>query len=212
MPYEKEFQQERLRRMIITGKGQVTAVPDLAVIRLGVMTNGMNLVEIQNENAQITNQVLEALRELGIEDIKTFQYAIDKVYEYEDGNRIDRGYSVRNLLEIRITNMELIGSVIDTAVSNGANMVELINFELSDPDFYYQQALNLAVANAYQKAQSISDSIGISLDAIPILITENSNLSTPFSPVYFMREKAAVTPIEPGNLQIDAMVTIEFTY
>lgn len=198
--------------MTLTGQGQITVVPDTAIIRLGVQTNGDNLSEVQAENAKISQAVLQAIQQLGITDIKTFQYTIEKLYDYENGNRIDKGYSVRNILEIRMNNLNQAGFVIDTAVSNGANVVDLINFEVSDPDVYYQEALNLAVMNAYEKAKSISVNLGLTMDPIPLRITENSNAPIPFSQFSSMREGAFATPIEPGNKQINASVTVEFLY
>jgi uncharacterized protein YggE len=49
-------------------------------------------------------------------------------------------------------------------------------------------------------------------DPIPILITENSNQPTPFSPAFAVREGAYTTPIESGSKQIEAFVTVEFAY
>jgi uncharacterized protein YggE len=72
--------------MTLTGQGTVMATPDLAVIRLGVQTTGYDLPKIQSENAQISQRVIQALGLVGITEIKTIQYAIDKVYEYRDGN------------------------------------------------------------------------------------------------------------------------------
>lgn len=211
MPYTAGTDIKKGNIMIINGTGQVTAVPDIAILRLGVQTTGDDLTIAQNENARKSQAVLQALGQLGITDIKTFQYAIDKIYDYENGNRIDKGYSVRNILEIRTRNMEEVGIVIDTAVSNGANVVEFINFEVEDTNYYYIQALNLAIVNAYDKAKSITDNLGFKLNPIPIRINENSTPPVPFR-MSGMRESFAVTPIEAGNIQIDASVTVEFLY
>jgi uncharacterized protein YggE len=196
--------------MTLTGHGQVTAVPDLAVLRLGVQTNGVNLSEVQYENATISQAVLQGLKSMGVTDIKTFQYSIDKLYDFVDGNRIDRGYTVRNILEIRTNQMDQVGGLIDNAVANGANVVDFISFEVSEPDFYYQQVLNLAVFNAMQKAKSIAVNLGFQTDPIPTNITENSTAPIPYQQPYPIRGEIAATPIEPGNKQIEATVTVDF--
>ncbi|HVI42304.1 MAG TPA: SIMPL domain-containing protein [Anaerovoracaceae bacterium] len=102
------------RSMTLSGQGQVTLIPDIAVIRLGVQLTGTDLASIQSQNAQLSQAVLDALRRMGITDIKTFQYTIDKYNEYVNGTPVDRGYTVRNILEIRTGDAELIGAVIDT--------------------------------------------------------------------------------------------------
>lgn len=197
------------KTMTLIGQAQVSLVPNIAIVRLGVQTTGENLNEIQSENAQKTQAILQALQQAGITDVKTFQYSIDKIYEYENGTQIDKGYSVRNILEIRTNNIDQVGIAIDTSVNVGANVVELISFEVSNQEFYYQQALNLAVINAIQKAKSITINLGIKSNPIPINITENSTASIPFQ--QFQRE-FATTPIIPGNIRIEAFVTVEFVY
>lgn len=211
MPYSSTNRESDENYMTLTGTGRVTVNPDVAVIRLGVQTTNDNLSAAQQENAMLSQAVLQSLQQLGIGDIKTFQYNIEKVYAYENNQRIDKGYEVRNIFEIRTQNIAQVGNVIDTAVNNGANVVDFINFETSDSNYYYLQALNLAVMNAIQKAKSISNTLGISNIPIPNHITENSTSPIPYQN-FAMREGAFTTPIEPGNIRIDASVTIEFTY
>lgn len=199
-------------RMILNGNGQVTAIPDIAILRIGVQTISDNLTTAQEDNARLSQSFLEAIQALGVTDIKTFQYTIDRQYDYENGTRIDRGYSVRNIFEIRMQNLEQVGTVIDTAVAAGANVVEFINFEVSNLDMFYQQALNLAVRNAIQKAKSISLSLGININLIPVKITENSNPPIPLSATYSSRGEMFATPVEPGDKEIVATVIAEFTY
>lgn len=197
--------------MTLSGKGQVTTVPDLAILRLGVQTTGENLVDIQNENARISQAVLQSLQQLGINDIKTYEYDINKVYEYEDGKQIDKGYSVRNILEIRTNNLGQVGYVIDTAVYYGANIVDLIEFDTLDKEAYYLQALNLAIENAIRKADSIAKGLGLINTPSPLRIIEISTLP---AATRFLGsgEGTLTTPIEPGSKQIEANVSIEFVY
>ena len=198
--------------MTLVGQGQVTSIPNVAIIRLGVQSIGDNLTETQSENAQISQAILEALKQINVSDIKTFQYNIEKNYLYENATTIDNGYSVRNILEIKLNNTDQVGMVIDTAVNNGANVVEFISFDVFNSDYYYKQALNLAVMNAIQKAKSISMFLGIPMDPAPTHIVENSSTVTPFSPMYSAREGAFTTPIEAGQYQINASVTVDFIY
>ena len=197
--------------MILNGNGQVSAVPDEAVLRLGVQTEGDNLQMIQANNAELSQAVLQALRQLGIDNIKTFQYDINKVYEFVDGKQVDKGYTVRNIFEIRTNDLRLVGAAIDNAVYYGANIVDLIQFEVSDASKYYLEALNLAISDAYEKANSIAKGLGLHYSPYPRKITENSTPQIPFRAIN-MREGAFATPIEVETNQIEASVTIEFTY
>jgi len=193
--------------MTLTGQGQVTAVPDIAVIRLGVQTTGENITDIQTDNARVTQSIIQALQRMGVNNIKTYQYAIDRLYDYENGRQIDRGFSVRNILEIRTNNLDMAGSIIDTAVNLGANVVDLISFDVSNREYYYQQALNAAVRNAIQKSKSIAMNLNISSEPIPVNIVENIIM-----PIQPFRYELAVTPIMPGSMLIEASVTVDFEY
>lgn len=212
MSYSSNEQVSHNRRMILTGKGQVTATPDLAILRLGVQTTGENLSNVQTENAELTQAVLSAIRQLGVNEIQTHQYTIDKLFEFENGTRIDRGYSVRNILEIKTQDLDLVGALIDTAVANGANVVDFISFEFSEADRYYRHALNLALRDAFQKAESITDSLGITFNHIPYRITESTVQVSPFTPIQTRGELAFSTPIEAGSTIIEASVIVEFEY
>lgn len=195
--------------MTLTGEGQVTTTPDLAVIRLGVQTTGYDLSQIQSENAQISQNVINALKQTGITDIKTIQYSINKIYDYEDDIQIDKGYSVKHILEIKTDNINQVGNILDIAVNMGSNLVESISFELSEPEIFYQQALNLAIDNAIQKAKSISTNLHTKLNPIPVRIIEGNVSPIPMQ--QFQRE-STTTPIVPGELKIEADVTTDFIY
>lgn len=197
--------------MTLTGNGEVTTVPDVAILRLGVQTTGEQLTDIQNENARISQAILNALEQLNITDIKTYQYTIDKRYEYVDGKQIDKGYTVRNIFEIRTNNLDQVGNVIDTAVQYGANVVDFIEFEVSNINSYYFKALDLAIENATQKADMVAESLGLTITPVPIRINESSTVPMPYLNLV-SRESAVSTPIEPGSKQVNASVVMKFLF
>lgn len=197
--------------MTISGKGNITAIPDIAIIRLGVLTTGDDLTSVQEDNARISQMILEGFQQMGVTDIKTHQYNVDKSYDYEKGIRIDRGYFVRNIYEIRTDMLDMTGVIIDTAVSLGANLVELISFEVSATDKYYLEALNIALDNAITKARSIVNELGAMLNPLPISIVESSGQPIPIART-LLGEGQFTTPIEPGTTEIEASVILEFTY
>lgn len=208
----KEYLHQNINNgcMTLTGRGEVSVEPDIAVVRLGVQTTGERLQEVQADNARLSQAVLQTLRQLGVNDISTFQYLIDRLYDFQDGTRIDRGYSVRNILEFQTDQLDQLGFIIDSAVQSGANVVEFISFEISNLDYFYQEALNLAVENAIDKAKSVASNLGYPMEPIPICITENGATPIPLGQQFSMRDSLAVTPIEPGTKEIVAMVTVEF--
>lgn len=209
---ETKMDHLQYKTMTLNGQGHVTTNPNIAVIRLGVQTIGEDIETIQLENANISENIIQSLTELGVTNIRTFQYVIDKNYEFQEGIRIDKGYIVRNIIEIQLSDLENVGYIIDTAVNNGANIVDFISFEVDDPSRFYQQALNLAIMNAINNSKSIAIQLDTPFDPIPIRIVENSSAPMPRSQQYFLGESRVTTPIEPGVKQIDAFVTVEFIF
>src|SRR5438105_3266374 len=54
--------------MTVTASAEVRAVPDMAVIQLGVSTRGSTAQEAMAKNNVLMNQIVDALKKLGIPD------------------------------------------------------------------------------------------------------------------------------------------------
>lgn len=203
--------------MEIQGEGSVKFKPDIATIYIGVVTENKDVKKAQNENIIITNKVIGELKKLGIkeEDIETISYNIKKTYDYVDGKQIFKSYEVRNELKITVKDLEKVGEVIDTAVENGANIIEKVTFTISNPEIYYRKALNLAIENAVKKSIDIGITLKIQIDRVPIQIKEESyidRLSLEYSPYAAPAATAKATPILPKELEIRARVRVVFGY
>lgn len=197
-------------RIILRGDGLVSVFPDLAIIRLGLVSEGENLTQLQEDNSVIVSNIISAIEAIGVEEISTFDYSIEKNIIYEDGRRIDRGYIIRNILEIKTFDMENLGLIIDTAVASGANQVDQVLFQVSNPSDYYQEALNLAIMDGIEKARNIGETFGFNINITPISITEAGSAIEPPVPFNLAREVGSITPILPGDQTIRASVTMEF--
>lgn len=197
--------------MTVTGSGQISVAPDLAILHLGVQTIGNNLPKIQDDNARIVQNIINGLSNYNITDIRTYQYSVQKMYDYVDGRQIDKGYSVRNMLEIRTNDLSQVGSIIDAAVNSGSNLIELVDFEVSDPNSHYLVALDLAINNAFEKAYVIANSLGTTTTPVPIRVDETNIMPIPYG--NFARNEGAIsTPIEAGRKDITANVIMKFLY
>ncbi|SES26386.1 SIMPL domain-containing protein [Psychrobacillus sp. OK032] len=203
-----------MRFITVTGNGKVDVQPNYVQLQLGVSTEDKNLSVAQQENANTMNQVIQSIIALGIprEDIQTSAYNIVPNYDYVEGRQVFRGYEVRNAITIKVTDTSQVGTVIDTAVQNGANRVSSVQFRIDDPNPYYQQALRLALQDAQTKAKTIAETMQLPLHPHPIEIVEESQ--TP--PIAFksvaMAEQSFTTPIEQGQITISATVRVKFQY
>ncbi len=200
----------------VTGEGIVTVQPNIAQVTLGASTEAMDVTQAQNNNSIIIASIKVALKELGVPEqlIQTVDYSISPQYDYKEGEQIFRGYKVQHLLRVTIEHIENTGRVIDTAVSNGANIVSEIQFITKDTDQLVQQTLSLAVINSFQKAEAIAGTLGVNLIKTPIQVIENTNLQDgplPFQATAFAKSEAA-TPIQPGTIEFKSYITAEYLY
>lgn len=199
----------------LEGVGTIRTSPDVANAFLGVVTQSKELSEAQQENSKTMDKVIASLLKLGIEekDIKTESYSITPEYDFIEGKQVFRGYRVNNNLRITIRDIKQVGTVIDTAVANGANAVYNVNFSLLNREEVYKRALSLALRNAVDKAKSIEKTLKVSVDEIPVEIAEESspeNIGR--NGFYSIKAPAASTDIRSGELEVTAKVQTVFKY
>ncbi len=203
------------REITVTGNGKIDAQPDYIQIQIEVRTEGKDVSQAQKENAFIMNRVIGSLVALNIprEGIQTAAYTISPNYDYIDGKQIFRGYEVQNAITVKITDISQAGTVIDTAIQNGANYVSAVQFKIKDSDTYYQTALKLALLNAIAKAKSMAETMQVPLQSIPIEIVEESQNLTPvpYKSIQLSNQEF-VTPIEQGRVPITATVRVKFRF
>ncbi len=204
------------REMTVTGDGEIVAEPDYVQIQVEVRTSGKDVSTAQQENALIMNRVIGSLMALNIprEDIQTANYSISPMYDYIEGRQVFRGYEVQNAITVKIMDISQVGTVIDTAVQNGANQVSGIQFKIENSAQYYRQALRLALVDATAKAVAMAETMHVSIHPIPIEILEESNHAVvpyTFKSVQ-MSNQELMTPIEQGTIVINANVRVKFKY
>ncbi|MBP3041789.1 SIMPL domain-containing protein [Bacillaceae bacterium Marseille-Q3522] len=198
----------------VVGEASVSAVPNRGQVTLGVVSEGENLAEIQQQNSTAVTEVIRSIRQLGIpsEKIQTIDYQITPQYSYENGKQIWKGYRVQHLLKIEIEPIEKTGPVIDAAVQAGANTISAIMFTVSQPDVFYNRALKAAVQNGTQKARSIAGAFGSAPASKPFQIIELSQMPFPVQEKAVFSTQAVQTPIEPGQLVFTASVRMKFHF
>jgi uncharacterized protein len=192
----------------VTGTGHVHAVPDEAEFSLGVTTKGQTAQEALAANSTRMRALIEALKGAGVadRDMQTRDVSVGANYE-ADGK--EGGYSARNSLSVKITELDGAGAVLDAASRAGANEIYGPSLTRSDREGLEARALKDAVANARKRAEALADSAGVSLGDV----TAISEQSQPHGPVWAMAERAAAdskVPIEPGREEITASVTVTF--
>jgi uncharacterized protein YggE len=125
-----------------------------------------------------------------------------------------QSYTLVQLVEVRITDIEMVGDVIDTALDAGANRVGSISFEVEDRQGAIEQAREQAVDEARNKAEHLAELTGVSLGP-PLKIDESSPSGIPVeyedaAMDMEVAEEAGSARIAPGQQVITVSVYITY--
>lgn len=203
------------RSIIVTGVGDVTRAPDMALLSLGVETEGATAAEALRQNSAQMEATLKTLKDAGVDkkDIQTAGISISAKYDYSRENAPPRlvGYQAANTISVKLRNLDKAGGVIDKAVSGGANRLDQVSFGFADPEPLLDEARKAAVADARDRAALYAGAAGVKLG--PVLRISDSFVETPGPVMAMARMEAAGAgnvPIAAGESVVSASVTIIF--
>jgi uncharacterized protein YggE len=200
----------------VNGEGKVTAVPDVAILRVGVEAQAVDVAEAQSQAQSAMDKMMTALKSNGVaeKDIQTSSFSINKVSRWDATKQqeIVTGYRVSNMVTAKIRTVSKAGTVIDAVTSAGGDLtrIDSISFTIDDPATYREQARKKAVADAAAKAKQLADAAGVKLGK-PIYITESSYVPATIYRDSAVKSEAAsgtTTPISAGELEVTANVQI----
>ncbi len=207
----------------LSGTGVVRAAPDMATISTGVVTQAQNAREALDANTAAMEQLISVLREAGLEsrDIQTSDFNVSPQYVYserrdENGYSLPpqiSGYQVSNTVTIAVRDLEVLGAVLDQAVSVGANTINGISFSVADPEKLLEEARRRAFADARTKATTYADAAGVTLGDIES-ITEQPDYMPPqpmMRAAYADMEAAQSVPVEAGEATYSVTATVTWS-
>jgi len=207
---------DRVNTIVVSGEGRAEAKPDIALLVIDVLSKGVRIDSVQDENTRKMNAVISYIKEQGIADgdIQTTSYTIRPDYDYPDGASRFLGYLVDQQIKIKLRDFSKIGTILDQVVAKGANGVPDLRFDIDEKEELQAQARGEAIEQAQDKAKELAKQLGVDLVRISSF-SENSGPYYP-EPMYARAEmmKSAsfdsAPIIEPGQTEITSNVTIVY--
>jgi uncharacterized protein YggE len=203
----------------VNGRGEVSVVPDIATLRLGIEAQGASVAVAQSQAAEAMDAVMTALAGNGIaeKDIQTRYFNIYRVtrWDQEKQQEIVIGYRVSNMVTAKIRDIGTVGTVIDNVAAAGGDLTRIdgVSFSVDDPSAYHEEARQKAMADARAKAEQLAELAGLDLGK-PIFISESSFIPSPVYPGRVYAEAAMApameTPISPGELEVSLTVQVVY--
>ena len=203
-------------RLDINATGEVTRVPDVAVINAGVVSRSPTASAALQETAGRVTRVIAALKRAGVEDrdIQTSNVSLNPEYRYPENQAPQLvGYTGSNSVTIRFRDIRNSGKILDALVAQGANQINGPSLMVDKPEAALDEARAKAIAVGRARADLYARSMG--LRVVRIVSVNESGGSYPVPPPMPMYARAemgqADTKIVPGEqkLQVNLAMTFE---
>ena len=115
------------------------------------------------------SDIIKAVKALGVDekDIQTNNYSLNPVYNYTNvkGQELV-GYEVDQNLSLKVRDLTKIGDIIARGTEQGANQIGGISFTIDDEFALRNQARELAITKAKEKATLIAEQAGMKLGKV----------------------------------------------
>lgn len=206
----------------VTGTGEVYATPDIGLINMSVVAKDDDVSVATTESSEKMNAIIEYLKGNSVEekDIKTTSFNISPVYSWEEktGRRNLDGYEVSQTVEVKIRDLSKVGDIISKSAELGANNVSSLSFTVDDDEKVKEEAKELAIKDAKEKAKNLEKSLGVHLAKI-VNFSEGTYYPVTYSSYdsYYKSAGGAemlssVAPtIQTGQNKITSTVTITYS-
>jgi uncharacterized protein YggE len=202
-------------RLDITATGEVTRVPDVAVISTGVVTRSATAVGAMTQAAARMARVRAALKAAGVEDrdIQTSNLSLNPDYRYENNQPPKLvAYQASNTVTVRFRDIANSGKIIDALVAEGSNQINGPTLTIDKPEAALDEARLKALANGRARADVYARALGRRVARI-VSISESGG-SYPVPPPMPMmmeaRNQAADSKILPGEQKLQVTLSIVF--
>ncbi len=207
--------------LTVSETGIVAHAPDTAFVTFGLETAGKSLAETQKRNNATMTKVMDRLGDLQIdrERIQTSSFSVSPHYRPTPNRPTDAppappeiiGYIVGNMVTVEIRALDRVGTVIEEVLKAGANSFHGLHWRLRDEQSVRLNALKQAAAKGREKAAVLGEALHVKLVRI-VSVNEGGRMMRPAAPMarMAMEASAADVPISPGELKVEATVTLVY--
>jgi uncharacterized protein YggE len=203
-------------KLDVSGTANMQVPADMATIQLSIQTESLSASESEQQNAMISDQVINSILALGISNnsISTVSYYlyINPYYD-KDGQLINKTYIAVHTIKVELkdSQMKMAGDVIDAATKAGANMIDYVSFGLKQEteSSLRAQLLAKATENARAKADAISSASNSRILGV-YQISEGSVSVYPIRTQYPDIAYEGKTNLIPGEITTSASVSVSY--
>lgn len=201
------------RYILVQGEGEVSAVPDTAMVSAGVETRAQTARDAMTRNSEAMEKLFAALKAAGIPErsIRTLRLSVSPEYDRSSSRQEQRepvAYRAANQVDVTVGDIGRVGALIDALVSAGANQIRGVRFLIDKPEALENEARRKAVADARRKAELFATAAGVAVGAVQRI--EEHGTSSPAPRMVSAMALARDVPVAPGEQTVRAVVSVRF--
>ncbi|HEY4651917.1 MAG TPA: SIMPL domain-containing protein [Pontibacter sp.] len=215
-----QAQQQVLPPLVsVTGVGEVRVQPDQVVLSMGVEVREKTLEQARKQADAKAAAIISYLKKQGVseKDIQTSFMSVYPIYTSgEYGKASPDFYTAQKTMTVLVRKLNKFDDLMSGLYGAGVNRVDGVSFQVTDIEKYRAEARKKAVANAKQKATTLTSELGAKTGRV-YAINETTTGGRPM-PIYAesammktMNDAAADGPsIAGGEVIVTSNVSVSF--
>ncbi|EFB71630.1 26 kDa periplasmic immunogenic protein precursor [Providencia rustigianii] len=186
-----------------SGNAAIKVAPDMATLNINVEVTNKDAAAAKAEADKRVAQYYEFLKKNGIEkqDINAANVRIQPRYDYGKMSKPTlTGYTAVRSVEVKVTKLEQLNTLLDGALSAGLNEINSVQFGVNNPQKYRDEVRSQAMNNAKQQAEALAKGFNTQLGPI-YSINYNAPSAVPYPMA--LRSSAGSMKAAAQDLNVD---------
>lgn len=221
LPSPAQSDQASDRTVRVGGEATITATPDQATVRFGVVSEAETAEAARQKNAEAAKAAMNAVRGMNVPEsqmrMESLRLQPQREYNPETKTREQTGYEATREVVVELSDLEQLPRLVAEVVQRGANRLEGINYGLSDKTAQRNDALRQAATSARDKARLLASTLDGELGPVREISEQDFGYDQPQPRLQRAFAKSAESDAEPepdayaaGEIEISARVQVVF--
>jgi uncharacterized protein YggE len=207
------------RKVAVSGVCHRSAVPDRASLVLVADFREMDLKAAIRKATETYGRMRDGIERLKLEDLelRTSEYSVNQVREWEKNQSVFKGYQVRMGLKVASSSIARMGEVIAIGAREDVRETGALSTYLSDEKLLREQVscLEEAAKNARTKAEKLAGALGAKVGPVLSLSESWDALPRPPAPLAMGMMSARAADVEAPKIEggrQDLSVTVQASF
>ncbi|MCE3255840.1 MAG: hypothetical protein K0R25_1334 [Rickettsiaceae bacterium] len=173
---QRKQSDQKIASINIDGAGHVMAKPDIAIIKMSMTYQALTNAEAAKMVRERVSNITQTLtQKFGVDekDIKTENYYTYPKYEYPKTDCVNNncppqnsvvvGMVANQQMTIKVRKIDVLDNIISSLNSSNESRVDGFSFLIEDDEKFKEQAREIAIKEAKDKAKKLAEQLGVKL-------------------------------------------------